>query len=64
MFVFFTLDAETFHTNPQVYVVLRDIDTDDDDLSSCLVALMHKEKEQGKEEPLDILSYFLNSSFF
>ena len=68
MFVFLTLDAETFHTNPQVYFVLRDINTDDDNLSSCLVAIMHKEKEQGEAEPLYYIwtktLYFLVDSNF
>ena len=46
--VFHYLLAGSFHKNPQVYAVLRDIRTDDDALSSCLVALMHKELDRGK----------------
>merc|ERR1712142_571401 len=46
----YTYYRESFHTNPQVYTVLRDIVTDDDDLSSCLVSLTHKETERGRRD--------------
>ena len=39
--------TETFHKNPQVFIELIDTEGDEDTMSSCLIALMHKETKAG-----------------
>ena len=51
-------NVTTFHQNPQFFIQLEDSD-DDDDLCTCVVALMRKNYRQDFENVIYIGTYSL-----
>ena len=39
---------DTFYINPQFLISLEDVDDDADDVCSCIIAVMQKDRRKGK----------------
>jgi len=47
---------DTFYINPQILISLEDVDDDADDVCSCIVAVMQKDRRKGRQFNLTMLT--------